>query len=517
MFLPQKLMPIKATGQKRAEALDALRGIAILMMVLSSVEPAGVCNYLPSFMYHAQVGPPRFEFTPQIAGISWVDLVFPFFLFSMGAAIPFALGRRMEKGTPWHKLAGSILLRGLLLSLFAIYVEHIRTGCVDPKYTAGMAGGAFQVFLIGTGGFLLLFPALGRLPSHWKPATRYWVKAAGWLAAIGLMFLVRYDPTISLAKKATFSLARFDIIIVILANVAIYTSFIYMLSRKNLLLRLGFLGGIMAMRLSEGSTGWVKSFQANFPIPCLGRLDFLGTLACSIFSTINSFFALSIMEYGFLTIFGTIVGDRILQWMNTPGTPQSERPSWTTGRFKGLALLLFGLTLLCLFLLKGRYVVQLVLLLIPLLTLLNYLARKPLSSLETLIHDISKWGIYMLAVGMLFEPYENGIKKDPPTMSYFFISGGLAILMLLFFTILIEVLKKKSAMRVLIDNGQNPMIAYTAGGNFIGTILVVTGIDAFMKHTLTTPWPYFGYSVVFTLLVAVTVSFCTRKKLFWRT
>ena len=81
----------KTTGQKRAYALDALRGIAILMMVLLSVEPTSVLNHLPSFMYHGQVPPPNFKFDPNLPGVTWADMVFPFFLFSMGAAIPFAL------------------------------------------------------------------------------------------------------------------------------------------------------------------------------------------------------------------------------------------------------------------------------------------------------------------------------------------------------------------------------------------------------------------------------------------
>ena len=75
----------RTTGQKRAFALDALRGFAILTMALSGYIPWGV---LPSWMYHAQVPPPAHKFNPTIPGITWVDLVFPFFLFAMGAAIP---------------------------------------------------------------------------------------------------------------------------------------------------------------------------------------------------------------------------------------------------------------------------------------------------------------------------------------------------------------------------------------------------------------------------------------------
>lgn len=37
---------------------------------------------------HKQAPPPDRALRPYISGLSWVNLVFPFFLFSMGAAIP---------------------------------------------------------------------------------------------------------------------------------------------------------------------------------------------------------------------------------------------------------------------------------------------------------------------------------------------------------------------------------------------------------------------------------------------
>ena len=73
-------------NKTRALALDALRGYAILTMVLSATVVYGI---LPAWMYHMQAPPPSHVFNPQLAGLTWVDLVFPFFLFSMGAAFPF--------------------------------------------------------------------------------------------------------------------------------------------------------------------------------------------------------------------------------------------------------------------------------------------------------------------------------------------------------------------------------------------------------------------------------------------
>ena len=62
--------------QQRVLALDALRGLSILLMLFASSIPFGV---LPSWMYHAQEPPPANIFNPKLPGITWVDLVFPFF------------------------------------------------------------------------------------------------------------------------------------------------------------------------------------------------------------------------------------------------------------------------------------------------------------------------------------------------------------------------------------------------------------------------------------------------------
>lgn len=98
---------------KRSLALDALRGFAILMMILSGQIPFHI-NTLPAWMYHAQVPPPEHKWIPTLPGITWVDLVFPFFLFAMGAAFPIALSRRLDQGISKWKISIQIFERGVL-------------------------------------------------------------------------------------------------------------------------------------------------------------------------------------------------------------------------------------------------------------------------------------------------------------------------------------------------------------------------------------------------------------------
>lgn len=81
---------------KRAISLDVFRGYAIVTMVLSGTIASGV---LPGWMYHAQMGPrSNYTFDPQLYGITWVDLVFPFFLFGHGSCYSFFRWGKDRKG-----------------------------------------------------------------------------------------------------------------------------------------------------------------------------------------------------------------------------------------------------------------------------------------------------------------------------------------------------------------------------------------------------------------------------------
>jgi predicted acyltransferase len=128
----------------RNKALDAIRGYAIVTMVFSgSIAYGGV---LPAFMYHAQSPPPKHEWVENLPGITWVDLVFPLFLFAMGAAIPMS----MQKGMDWQKQ----LKRFGLLVFFAIFFEH-------SKYSNFSQLDSTVPYLIALTGFLSLFLIMG--------------------------------------------------------------------------------------------------------------------------------------------------------------------------------------------------------------------------------------------------------------------------------------------------------------------------------------------------------------------
>lgn len=474
-------------GQNRALALDALRGLAILAMLLSGQMPFDG-NALPAWMYHAQVPPPDFHFNPQVYGITWVDLVFPFFLFSMGAAFPLALAKRMESKTPPWKLAWFVLERGILLGFFALFVQLIRPYTLNNHPTTA-------TWLLALLGFFIFFPILMRLPEAWSRTVKISVRATGWLAAILFCALVTYPD------GSGFKLTRSDIIIVVLTNMAVFGSAIWMLTRDNWLPRVGVIGIVLAIRMSNmpvGLDGWVHDLWTASPAPWIYSLYYL--------------------QYLCIVIPGTIAGDMILQWTRRqPILPGTVVKSWPLWRYASSLLVMLGMILVALIGLKARWLTETALGIFSLCLIGWMLLREPFNETEMMFKKLFNWAIYWLVLGLILETYEGGIRKDRATVSYYFVTSGLAICTLIAFTILIDVWNQKRSLRLLIDNGQNPMIAYAGINNFITPILALTGGATLLTHCATTPWRGFCKGAIITLLMALVVSFLTRKKIFWRT
>ncbi len=474
-------------GQNRALALDALRGLAILAMLLSGQLPFDR-NALPSWMYHAQEPPPSFEFQANLPGISWVDLVFPFFLFSMGAAFPLALSRRMAQKTPAWKLVLFIVERGFLLAFFALFVQAIRPYTLSHHPTT-------PTWLLSLLGFVVLFPILTRLPQAWPAPLKISIRVAGWLGAILFCALVTYPD------GSGFQLTRSDIIIVVLTNMAVFGALAWMLTRDNLLLRLGVLGIVFAIRLSnlpEPAEGWVHELWQVSPFPWIFRLYYL--------------------QYLSIVIPGTIAGDLLLTWSRrSPPKETVSASAWPLPRYAFILFTLTALLLVCLIGLKARWLIGTTFAAFVLCTVGWKLLQGPRNETETLYQKLFAWAIYWLVLGLVFEPYEGGIKKDHPTLSYYFVTSGLAICTLICFSILIDVWQQQRWARLLVNNGQNPMIAYAGINNFITPVLALTGGGTLLNRVATTPWRGFLKGLVITLLMGLTVDILTRKKIFWRT
>jgi len=482
--------------KSRSTALDALRGLAIIGMVLSGT----IAESLPAWMYHAQVGPRSgFNFDPTIYGITWVDLVFPFFLFAMGAAFPLALGRKLDKGATVGSLISPVLKRVFLLVLFAISIYHCTPYRLGGNWNYVLALLAFGLFFIS----FVRIPTL----SETKNA---WLNWSGITILIGLILFNVISQ--SDVFKQGFKLSHNDIIILILANMALFGSLAWIFTRTNLMLRVGIMVFFFAFRLTSEVDGswnqWVWNFNPAQWLP--------ESIQSAIYLPGQWLYQMTYLKYLFIIIPGTIAGDLLVKWLSDNDTDKSVPASKRT--MCATLIITFVVVLSNLICLFSRFLVLNLVLNVVFGIMLYYLLRNPKNSLSRLYYSLLQWGISWLLLGNVFEAFEGGIRKDYATMSYFFFTAGLAIFTLIFFSIVIDYFGNKKIFRYVTESGQNPMVAYVAGSFVVFPLLALCGIMPWINNLYEiTPWLGIVKGLIITSgMMAVTV-FTVRRKWFWKT
>ncbi len=476
----------------RAESLDSLRGFAIFMMVLSGSHLSWV---LPAWMSHAQCPPPSGAFDPSIYGITWVDLVFPFFLFSMGAAYAFSIGSRIERGVGKGRLIIDALWRYAKLAYFALFIYHVNPWVLSNA--PGRDGVATVTdWIITLCGFVLLFAIYLRIPGQlniWVRRTIHWL---GVVVATALMVWT------DCRNGGSFNLYQSNIIILVLANMAAFGTIIYILTINRPWARVAVLPFLMAIILCKNADGsWQQDVFNWSPLPWLYRFDFL--------------------KYLFIIIPGTFDGEYLHSSLKTRTTRQSEgtattpKYNWATILVALLSATLIGLNVWMLF---ERYLVANLFTSAAIVVAIAILSRfMPLYSKFYI--RLTSLGAYMLMLGLFFEAFDGGIRKDPSSFDYWFTTSGLACYCLNFFVIICDIFHWRRIAAPFSMAGKNPMIAYVAAQLFVMPVLNLCHIgDAYtLDYFTVSPFMAVLHGLIVTSLAIATAAFFTHIKWFWRT
>ena len=618
----------------RAHALDALRGYAIITMVLSAMEAFSV---LPRWMYHAQVPPPDHVFDPTIYGITWVDIIFPFFLFSMGAAIPLSLGRQHAKGESIMKLTWKTVQRWVKLTFFAIFIIHAFPFMLG--YEQEWMRYAMPIFF-----FILLCLMFMPNPFGLSPYKARAITWSAYLVAVGFMLLQPY------AGGAPFRLTDSDCIMLILANVSLTGSIIYLLTIGHPLRRLALLPFLVAL--------FMAAHTANSWPALLIHTSWLPWLYLPAYQ-----------EYLLIIIPGTVAGEWIAQWLETMkandtskglvdnyqkkneavlenvnplkggkgavlengnGVKNDEKVVLENGNpLKGgggavlengnkvkndekavlenenkvrtrseemkdkenalalpVALLSLALIIVNVVLLFGRHLVANLVATMVLTALTAWLlrsrreagttgveaakqraasrdassqnaakqevssreassqeaAKQEVSNREASLQEAAKqevynhrsssipasptlhfWqrlssaGAYLLLLGLCLESYEGGIRKDDVTLSYLFVTCGLAFYALLLLTVVCDHWHVRWLCAPLEMVGKNPMVAYVSASMVIIPVLILTHIYPYIDALSSQPLTGFLKGVLLTALCMALTAWFTHKRWFWKT
>jgi predicted acyltransferase len=146
-----------------------------------------------------------------------------------------------------------------------------------------------------------------------------------------------------------------------------------------------------------------------------------------------------------------------------------------------------------------------------------YLVGRISTSFTSLWQKLFTAGACLLLLGLFFEAYEGGIRKDHSTFSYYFVTSGLAFMALLAFSVLSDYFRCRKSVSFLTMTGQNPMIAYVSSSLVVLPLLHLTHLLPWIDTFSANPWLGFLRGVLITALVALLTMFFTKIKWFWRT
>lgn len=463
----------------RVDELDILRGIAIMGMVLSGSIAFG--GLLPAWMYHAQVPPPNHQFDPTRPGLTWVDLVFPLFLFCMGAAIPLSLKTQLENGLSLVNGFKLAVRRFVQLLFFALFTQHMKAWVLSKNPSA-------TDHLLSIVAFLLIFGQLYDFKKVVSSGVAKLIKLVSYALAVLLLYRLSFHD------GKGFDFYRSDIIIVVLANMALVGTGVYLFTFKRPFWRVAVLVVVASVILSarQPDDNVVKYF---FNFHEWGGVSF------------DWAYKFYFLKYLFIVLPGTWAGELFMEFNQHLKEKSAYRTSWS---LLTLALLIGLLTTL--------FVRDQVLLSWFFLITLFVAARirKFQGHFTALTDALTQYGLFFLFVGLLLEPYEGGIKKDPSTFSYYFVTTGYGFLSLVMIKDFIALALFRPIKFWLAGLGKNPLVAYVAGSLLILPLLSIGGLRNLWDSWAITPWQGFMKGVIFTALVSVITLFFNQQKWVWR-
>ena len=174
----EKINPKK---KERLLSLDALRGLDMfflvgisgILQVLPKACDSILCHWLANQCEH-----------PEWNGFTAYDLVFPMFIFIVGASMPFSFARRLEEPGGKKKLREHVIIRTITLAILGVFLwrspggPHPEWGYYSVLYRIGIGYFFAAVIMMNTNIRGQIYWAFGLLIGYWllmrfAPVPRY--------------------------------------------------------------------------------------------------------------------------------------------------------------------------------------------------------------------------------------------------------------------------------------------------------------------------------------------------------
>ena len=163
---------INQLSTQRILSIDALRGITILVMIFVN-ELSGVSGISP-WMKHMPA---------DADAMTFVDVVFPAFLFIVGMSVPFAINRRLAKGDSFVQLQKHIGWRTLGLLVLGLFMVN-----AEDDYNEAAMGMSIHVWSLL---FYICVVLVWNVYKLSKPTLVYVLKGIGIAGLLVLAFIYR--------------------------------------------------------------------------------------------------------------------------------------------------------------------------------------------------------------------------------------------------------------------------------------------------------------------------------------
>jgi heparan-alpha-glucosaminide N-acetyltransferase len=242
--------PPETERAPRVVSIDALRGLVMFTMIfvndLAGVSPTTVPPWMRHF--HGR------------SGMTFVDLVFPAFLFIVGMSIPFALGGRLRHGEPLYKSLGHVLVRTLALLAIGILMVNDES---PGQSMAGLPPNLWAVLMFLSAIFAFSSVTLSTASSKQSQIVTVLLRGIGMLGMLVLAFMFRGEHGERIITLSPFAIHTVWYGILGLIGWAYLAgSIVFLLFRCNSTALLGCVALLMALYPAE-RTGVFDKFWLN--------------------------------------------------------------------------------------------------------------------------------------------------------------------------------------------------------------------------------------------------------------
>ncbi len=141
----QTATPVASSTASRVLSIDIFRGLTIAVMIF--VNELAEVRGLPWWTYHAH---------GNQDAMTYVDMVFPFFLFIVGMSLPLSVEQRLKRNSSLGRLWLHVIVRSFSLLVLGLILANAEKA---DAARMGMSGSVWALLaLIGVGLYLNVYP-----------------------------------------------------------------------------------------------------------------------------------------------------------------------------------------------------------------------------------------------------------------------------------------------------------------------------------------------------------------------